>query len=169
VTIVANIIQTLSPSKYQFQWLADQLRASRAIIAISPVDQRSAFGAKLDQLKIWTKGESEKLSSYVNNGMQGTPTNTLLMPEWQYQFRYRALGSGGIKQYPNGDLYLPPLVEDPQLKMFECEVNPYHPITSVIFRLNVANLGKPEWRALIHRNMRPPMAKRVRKNKVFPV
>lgn len=163
---MSDITYVLTPSTPQFQWFADQLRASRAVIALSLEHEKPLFNIRLAMLSQWSKGATDNLSSYVNNGMQGMSLITLSAPVWQMQFKYRAMGSGGIRQYPNGDIYLPPLRASGQLSVPDCPIDMAHPITSLIFRLDTDTPGKPFWSVIVHRNMRPPMPYIKRKPRV---
>lgn len=170
-----DIEYRLNPSLPQFKWFVSQLRASKAVIDLSlehaaadPANnKKSLFNVPLATLRLWTKGASDNLSTYVNNGMQGMSLSNISDPIWQKQFRYRATGKRGIKQYPNGDIYLPPVDEDHRLVLPDAPLDETYPITSLIFRLNTPALEKPYWSVLVHRNTRPPMPYIKRRPKVM--
>lgn len=144
------------PTKPQFKWLADQLRASRAVIDLCQRAKTNMFSNGLDYLALNSKGGSKDLSSYVNAGMRGFAVSKLSEPVWQMQFQYRAGNGGGARQYPNGDLYIPAMAPDSRLKLADLTTVWEEPISSILFKLDTTVPSMPVWRATPHINVRPP-------------
>ena len=146
----------------QFKWLADQLRACRLIIAASEKIALSLFGNKLENLKHAT-GDI-RLCSPINSGMMGYPLRALVEPVWQTQFKYRAPSTKGMRQYPNGDLYIPPMKEHSRVKCDGLPLTGQYPISSLLFRLDMADRAHPRWLVEPHQNVLPRHPKQESKN-----
>lgn len=160
-TVAQNTFITL-PTKSQFKWLADQLRASRAVIDLCQRAKTNMFSNFLPYLELNSKGGSKGLSSYVNAGMRGFSVSNLADPVWQYQFQYRVSSGRGVKQYPDGDLYLPPMEPDCRLKLADMTTVWDYPISSIMFRLDASTPTTPVWWATLHINQRPVAPKRIK-------
>ena len=160
------------PTKPQFKWLADQLRASRAVIALCQKSKINVFSNNLTDLLRQAGLDPKSLSSYVNAGMRGFAVSKLAEPMWNHQFQYRASNGRGIKQYtaddagPDGegigDLYIPAMAPDTRLRLADMDTVWDYPIPSIIFRLDATVPSMPVWWATLHVNTRPTPPKKGR-------
>jgi len=156
------MVYQIDPTPAQFRWLADQLRATRALIAYShkvASGSETVFGIKLGQLRSACDGAAANLCGQVNTGMSGFPLTALLESKWQQQFQYRDPTPKGVRQYPDGALYLPPLPHaECKLLCVDMPVLDEWPITSLIFRLDLTDRANPRWFVEPHQNTRPSRA-----------
>lgn len=157
---MSNLAFRIDASKEQFAWLAGQLKATRAVIRHcldnptfgKPV---SIFGNTLPDLLTRTSGMSSALTSYVNGGMQGFSMSRLAGVEWQRQFQFRSINGKGIRQYDNGDLYIPPMTGSCRVICDGLDTVLNLPITAIIFKLDMTMPTLPIWWATLHINIRP--------------
>lgn len=144
----------------QFKWFADQLRASRDVIAESQKISQSLFGNKLSNFARLSDGS--KICSAVNVGMLGFPLATLATPLWADQFQYRCSSPKGLPQYDNGDLYVSQMGHEGRLVCDGLPVLGDYPIASAIFRLDKVDR---RWLVELHQNIRPPITEEIKRAK----
>ena len=147
----------------QFKWFADQLKASRAIVAESQRISQSLFGNKLANFARIPAGD--RISSAVNIGMSGFPLVTLNTPLWAAQFQYRCTSPKGLPQYDNGDLYLSQMGREGRLVCDGLPMLGDYPISSAIFRLDLEDRARPRWLVEPHQNIRPVITEEIKRAK----
>lgn len=144
---------TISTTPEQFRWFAGQLRACRAVIAESKKISQPLFGNRLANLA--RIPGAELLCSAVNIGMLGFPVSKLSDSVWDSQFQYRSSATPGIRQYPDGALYISQMGEDARVVCVDLPMLLGYPITSLMVKLDASDRSHPFWLVEPHQNKRP--------------
>jgi hypothetical protein len=153
---------SLSMADVHAEALQAQLDAVKAVVSLYTDCGGSAqvFGQSLKALAASTNSGSAALWSATNTGMMGFPLETLIDPEFEGIFHYRA-PHAGLKVSDAGEMYLPQLDGLPCIIL--ADYTPPPPgvrITAVRFHRDPL-IGS--WTARLYISSRPKSAPRTRR------